>query len=115
MGGNMLLEVFAVIISQWLQPMQSPTTDHKVRLPYVIIDIAKPPTGGLDLFNLYVALSCSSGRESIWLLWDFNNELFKKSHDSVLLAEDDRLDKMDRITKGSVGCKTGIYLCSDMK
>ena len=26
-------------------------------LPYVIVDIAKPPLGGLDLFNLYVALS----------------------------------------------------------
>ena len=30
-------------------------------LPYVIIDIVSPPTGGLDLFNLYVALSRSSG------------------------------------------------------
>jgi ATP-dependent exoDNAse (exonuclease V) alpha subunit len=68
-------------------------------LPYVIIDIAKSPTGGLDLFNLYVALSRSSGRESIRLLQDFDNKLFQKSHDSVLLAEDDRPDKMDRITK----------------
>ena len=37
-------------------------------LPYVIIDIAKPPTGALDLLNPYVALSRSSGRESIQLL-----------------------------------------------
>jgi ATP-dependent exoDNAse (exonuclease V) alpha subunit len=68
-------------------------------LPYVIIDITKPPTGALGLFNLYVALSRSSGRESIRLLRDFDDELFKKSHDPALLAEDDRLDKMDRITK----------------
>ena len=77
-------------------------TDYRSQgqtLPYVIIDIAKPPTGALDLFNLYVALSHSSGRESIRLLRDFDDELFKKSHDPALLAEDDRLDKMDRITK----------------
>ena len=67
--------------------------------PSQFIDIAKPPTRALDLFNLYVALSCSSGRESIQLLQNFDDELFKKSHDPVLLAEDDRLDKMDRITK----------------
>jgi hypothetical protein len=29
-------------------------------LPYVIVDITSPPTGGLDLFNLYVALLQSS-------------------------------------------------------
>ena len=68
-------------------------------MPYVIIDIAKPPTGALDLLNPYVALSRSSGRESIQLLQDFDDGLFKKSHDPTLLAEDDRLDKMDRITK----------------
>jgi hypothetical protein len=74
-------------------------TEGSTATPYVIIDITKPPTGALDLFNLYVALSCSSGRESIQMLWDFDDELFKKSHDPVLLAEDDRLDEMDRITK----------------
>lgn len=43
-------------------------TDYRSQgqtLPYVIIDITKPPTRALDLFNLYVALSRSSGRESI--------------------------------------------------
>ena len=77
-------------------------TDYRSQgqtLPYVMIDIAKPPTGALDLFNLYVALSRSSGRESIRLLRDFDDELFKKSHHPALLAEDDRLDKIDRITK----------------
>jgi hypothetical protein len=55
-------------------------TDYRSQgqtLPYVIIDITKPPTGALDLFNLYVALSRSSGRESIRLLRDFDDELFK--------------------------------------
>ena len=68
-------------------------------LLYVIINIATPPTRALDLFNPYIALSRSSERESIQLLWDFDNELFKKSHNPALLTEDDRLDKMDRITK----------------
>ena len=46
-------------------------TDYRSQgqtIPYVIVDIASPPTGGLNLFNLYVMLSCSSGRESICLL-----------------------------------------------
>ncbi|KAL4061814.1 hypothetical protein J3A83DRAFT_4109614, partial [Scleroderma citrinum] len=34
---------------------------------HVIVDIASPPTGGLSLINLYVALSRSRGRSSIRL------------------------------------------------
>ena len=65
-------------------------------LPYVIVDIAKPPLGGLDLFNLYVALSRSSGHETIWLLHDFDDQ---KMHDVALLAEDDWMERLDRIMK----------------
>ncbi|KIK15822.1 hypothetical protein PISMIDRAFT_114547 [Pisolithus microcarpus 441] len=46
-------------------------TDYRSQgqtLPYVIVDIATPPSGSLNLFNLYVALSRSSGRSSIRLL-----------------------------------------------
>ncbi|KAF8577179.1 hypothetical protein K439DRAFT_1365332, partial [Ramaria rubella] len=33
-------------------------------IPYIIIDIVRPPTGGrLTLFNVYVALLRSSGQE----------------------------------------------------
>lgn len=63
-------------------------TDYRSQgqtLPYVIVDIATPPSGGLNLFNLYVALSRSSGRSSICLLRDFDNEVFQKSHCSELL------------------------------
>jgi small nuclear ribonucleoprotein (snRNP)-like protein len=63
------------------------------------VDIAKPPSGGLDLFNLYVALSQSSGHEIIWLLHDFDNQMFLKMHDVVLLAEDDWMERLDRIMK----------------
>ncbi|KAG1744829.1 hypothetical protein EDB19DRAFT_1576215, partial [Suillus lakei] len=48
-------------------------------IPYVLVDIATPPTGGLNLFNLYVALSRSSGQSTI--------------------SEDDRLKELDEQTK----------------
>ncbi|KAJ7937537.1 hypothetical protein B0H13DRAFT_1588524 [Mycena leptocephala] len=46
-------------------------TDYRSQgqtLPYVIVDIGTPPSGGLSPFNLYVAavaLSRSLGRETI--------------------------------------------------
>lgn len=70
-------------------------TDYRSQgqtLPYVIIDIASPPTGSLSLFNLYVALSRSSGRSSIRLLRDFDDKLFMASHDPALVDEDERLN-----------------------
>ncbi|KAJ7936686.1 hypothetical protein B0H13DRAFT_1589367, partial [Mycena leptocephala] len=35
------------------------------RIPYMLVSIAKPPTGTLSLFNLYVTLSGSSGWETL--------------------------------------------------
>ncbi|KAF9482840.1 hypothetical protein BDN70DRAFT_800717, partial [Pholiota conissans] len=69
-------------------------TDYRSQgqtLPYVIINVASPPTGKLTLFNLYVALSRSAGRKTIRLLRDFDDDLFKAAHDPQLLQEDDRL------------------------
>ncbi|KAL1709675.1 hypothetical protein EV121DRAFT_252694 [Schizophyllum commune] len=43
-------------------------TDYRAQgqtLPSVIVDIAKVPSGKLNLFNVYVALSRSSGRSTI--------------------------------------------------
>ncbi|KIL55962.1 hypothetical protein M378DRAFT_113643 [Amanita muscaria Koide BX008] len=77
-------------------------TDYRSQgqtLPYVIVDIASPPFGSLNLFNLYVALSRSSGRETIRLLRDFDPQLFRQRHDVNLLAEDDRLEKLNRKTQ----------------
>ena len=77
-------------------------TDYRSQgqtLRYIIVDIARPPSGGLDLFNLYVALSRSSGRETIRLLRDFDDSMFLKAHDAALLTEDDRMERLDRITK----------------
>ena len=77
-------------------------TDYRSQgqtIPYVVVDIATPPTGGLSLFNLYVALSRSSGRDSIRLLRDFDDKLFEKPHDWALIQEDERLEVLDRQTR----------------
>ncbi|KAF8587375.1 hypothetical protein K439DRAFT_1614432 [Ramaria rubella] len=69
-------------------------------IPYVIIDIVTPPTGGkLTLFNLYVALSCSSGRDTIRLLHDFDNKLFMQELDPCLQLEDTRLRELNKKTQ----------------
>ena len=76
-------------------------TDYRSQgqtIPYVIVDIASPPSGALSLFNVYVALSRSSGRSTIRLLRDFDDKVFKKSHDPCLLDEDHCLEMLDRIT-----------------
>ncbi|KAJ3538129.1 hypothetical protein NM688_g6564 [Phlebia brevispora] len=77
-------------------------TDYRSQgqtIPYVVVDIAAPPTGGLTLFNLYVALSRSSGRETIRLLRGFDPKMFMKGHDAALLLEDERLDRLNAATK----------------
>ena len=77
-------------------------TDYRSQgqtIPRVIIDIASPPSGKLSLFNLYVALSRSSGRETIRLLREFDDEIFLEAHETELVLEDERLDNLDGKTK----------------
>ncbi|KAJ6518284.1 hypothetical protein C8R47DRAFT_1031670 [Mycena vitilis] len=77
-------------------------TDYRSQgqtIPYVIADIATPPHSSLSLFNLYVALSRSSGRETIRLLRDFDDATFLKGHETTLLAEDDRLEELNKTTQ----------------
>ncbi|KAJ6506468.1 hypothetical protein DFH09DRAFT_943276, partial [Mycena vulgaris] len=65
---------------------------------YVYVDIGTPPTGGLSLFNLYVVLSRSSGRDTIRLLRDLDDKMFKQGHEPELLAEDNRLERLNEDT-----------------
>ncbi|THH04463.1 hypothetical protein EW146_g10168 [Bondarzewia mesenterica] len=77
-------------------------TDYRAQgqtIPYVLVDIAPPPTGKLSLLNLYVALSRSSGRDSIRLLRDFDERLFMAAHESPVLEEDERLTNKNEATK----------------
>jgi ATP-dependent exoDNAse (exonuclease V) alpha subunit len=91
-------------VVQWQYPMTGAYafTDYRSQgqtIPYVLVDIATPAFGSLDLFNLYVALSRSSGRGTIRLLRDFNEEIFKQRHSAELLQEDDRLEWLNEQTK----------------
>ena len=79
-------------------------TDYKAQgqnMGYVFIDIARPPRGTISLFNLYVALSRSSGRSTIRLLRDFDERILRQKHDTLLLAEDDRIIRLDRTTRNA--------------
>ncbi|KIK17866.1 hypothetical protein PISMIDRAFT_110560 [Pisolithus microcarpus 441] len=71
-------------------------TDYRSQgqtLASAIVDIATPPSGGLNLFNLYVALSRSRRRSHVRLLRDFDDSIFLKTHSNKLLMEDDRLEE----------------------
>ncbi len=68
-------------------------------IPYVIVNIAKPPTETLTLFNVYVALSRSSRRSTICLLRDFDKEILSKPLDKYLALEDKRLISLDKETQ----------------
>ncbi|KAG8728410.1 hypothetical protein FRC12_021771 [Ceratobasidium sp. 428] len=65
-----------------------------------IVGIAEPPTGGeLKRANVYVALSRCSGRDSIRILRNFNQNILKKPVDLDLKKEDERLEELNSITK----------------
>ncbi|KAG8792528.1 hypothetical protein FRC12_005844 [Ceratobasidium sp. 428] len=76
-------------------------TDYRSQgqtIAHVIVDIARPPSGGLAPFNAYVALSRSSGRGSIRLLRDFDDSPFTKTPCELKL-EDERLQSLNTETK----------------
>ncbi|KAF8814028.1 hypothetical protein BYT27DRAFT_7219951 [Phlegmacium glaucopus] len=77
-------------------------TDYKAQgqtLECVIIDIAKPPSGTLSPFNVYVALSRSRGRKTIRILRDFDPELFMHHPSEDLRRDMTRLEELDSKTK----------------
>lgn len=77
-------------------------TDYRSQgqtLDKVVVDLGNPPSGALTPFNAYVALSRSSGRDSIRLLRDFDDTLFTTMPSVELEAEDVRLNAMNQKTK----------------
>jgi len=68
-------------------------------IPYVLVDIGQPPTRRLTAFNAYVALSQSSGKDTIQLIRDFDDALFTTPACRILEAEDARLRDLDRFTQ----------------
>ncbi|KAH6906301.1 hypothetical protein BKA70DRAFT_1372848 [Coprinopsis sp. MPI-PUGE-AT-0042] len=76
-------------------------TDYKSQaqtIPKVIVDIAKPPSGKISPFNVYVALSRSRGRDHIRLLRDFDESLFTQHPSDDLREEMHRLWDLERAT-----------------
>ena len=80
-------------------------TDYRAQgqtIHYLIIDIAKPPYGRLNIFNVYVALSRGIGRDNIRLLRGFDEDAFRKGQVPELFIEDDRLEELNRKTLQSL-------------
>lgn len=76
-------------------------TDYRSQEPtllYIIINIATPPTSGLNLFKMYVALSQIGGRDSIRLLQDFDVKSVMGCHHLALVEEDERLEVLNQQT-----------------
>ncbi|CCO35593.1 DNA repair and recombination protein pif1,mitochondrial [Rhizoctonia solani AG-1 IB] len=96
------------VISRTVRRQQLPITpayaftDYRSQgqtIPAAIVDIATPPTGsGLTLANIYVALSRSSGSDSIRILREFDESIFMKPVDYDLVKEDERLELLDQQT-----------------
>ena len=94
--------MFAVYSSLWPERTRSPTIAPRDKQLVFIVDIAPPPTGGaIDIFNTYVALSRSSGRDTIRLLREFKEESFFNpgNYPESLQIEDERLERLNELTK----------------
>jgi hypothetical protein len=65
----------------------------------VIIDIGRPPSGQLTVFNVYVALSRGRSRDSIRLLRDFEDKIFTSHPSEYLRREDARQEALDGRTR----------------
>jgi ATP-dependent exoDNAse (exonuclease V) alpha subunit len=81
-------------------------TDYKAQgqtLECVIVDIAKPPSGALSPFSVYVALSRSRGRNTIRILRNFDPALFMHHPSEDLRVDMERLVRLDTQTKEKNG------------
>ena len=77
-------------------------TDYKGQgqtIDYLLVDIAKPATGKLSPFSVYVALSRSKGRNNIRILRDFDESIFMFHPSEDLRTEMIRLEALDQQTK----------------
>jgi ATP-dependent exoDNAse (exonuclease V) alpha subunit len=76
-------------------------TDDKAQgqpMECVLVDLGKLPTGGLNRFNVYIALSRSLGRKTIRLLREFDAKLFTEHPSERLREEDVRLSILENQT-----------------
>lgn len=79
-------------------------TDYKSQgqtIDYVLVDLAKPPSGKLTPFSAYVSLSRSRGRKTIRILRDFDATLFQNHPSEELRKDMMRLQKLAEDTSKS--------------
>ena len=62
----------------WHLPTHSLISNHGQTISHVIVDLGKTVQFALSPFNAYVALYRSKGRDTICLLWDFEDNLFTR-------------------------------------
>jgi hypothetical protein len=76
-------------------------TDYKAQgqtMECVLVDLSKPPTGALNRFNAYIALSRGRGRNTIRLLREVDTKLFTEHPSEILHEEDVRLSRLEMQT-----------------
>ncbi|KZT07875.1 uncharacterized protein LAESUDRAFT_650294 [Laetiporus sulphureus 93-53] len=77
-------------------------TDYRSQgqtIMYIVVDITTPPGGSMFLFNLYVALSRSSGHQTIRILRDFDETTFFQPINEMLTKENQCLQEQNTRTK----------------
>lgn len=95
-------KVLKIVRKQFAMTPGYAFTDYKSQgqtLDYVIIDLAKPPTGALTPFSAYVSLSRSRGRRSIRILREFDVTLFQNHPSEDLRKDTIRLKQLAEETK----------------
>lgn len=65
----------------------------------VVVNLARPPSGGINGFHAYVALLRSRGTKTIRLLQDFDEKLFTIHPNEHLRTEDARLEHLEKETQ----------------
>jgi hypothetical protein len=74
---------------------------------HALVDIGTTARFPVTPFAVYVALSQSCGRNTIWLLRDFDETIFTKHPSEALWIEDGRLRGLDADTKNKY--ETGYF------
>ena len=69
----------------------------------MIVDIAPTPQFNVTPFVAYVGLSRSNGRDTIWLICDFDDKIFTQHPSEDLWVEDEKLQHLVDDTERRLG------------
>lgn len=77
----------------------------------VIVDISRPPTGGIMPFNIYMVLSRAKGQDYIWLLRVFDEQLLQQHPRKLFMYQRWQIKSLGQHHKGSMGVNTKFDNC----